>query len=130
MACKTIKKQANKICISKLNAKIEIQTSSFQNADAPGEESSLVFNTISTTWSMVKTANNLNYNNGVNADSSITHLFYIRFNPSMDFFQELFILYKNRRFNVNSIENIDEENKYFVLYAVERGKDDKLASQR
>jgi head-tail adaptor len=126
----SIKSQKKKICISDLNKKIEIQTSSFQNSDAPNTDSGLVFNTIATPYAMIKTINNINYNNGVNADSSITHLFYIRFNSSLNFFQELFVRYDNRIFNIESIENIGEENKYFMLSAVERGREDKEASKR
>jgi head-tail adaptor len=128
--CKSIKSQKKRICISDLNKKIEIQTSYFQNSDAPNTDSGLIFNTILNPWSLVKTRGNINYNNGVNSENSITHLFYIRYNSSLDFTQELFVRYDNRIFKVNTIENIGEENKYFVLYAIERGEEGKKASER
>ena len=55
MTCKTITKQANKICIGNLNKKIKIQTSSFIDSNTPNQPSGIEFADILEPWAMIKT---------------------------------------------------------------------------
>ncbi len=129
MTCKTITKQANKICIGNLNKKIKIQTSSFIDSNTPNQPSGIEFADILEPWAMIKTFKTNDQQDGVNVSQSITHQFIFRY-TSIDLNREIFIEYKSKKFRVDSVENIDEEDKYYRLTSIERGDQSKNANLR
>lgn len=129
MTCKKITKQANKICIGDLNKKIKVQTSSFIDNNTPGEESGIGFIDILDIWAMIKTFKTTDLQDGVNASQSITHQFIFRY-TSVNLDRKIFIEYNSKKYKVDSVENIDEEDKYYRLTSIERGDKFKNASLR
>ena len=129
MNCKKITKQANKICIKDLNKKIKIQISSFVDSNTPNREGGVSFSDILDTWAMVKTFKTPDLQDGVNVSNSITHQFIIRY-TNVNLAREIFIEYKSKKFRIDSVENIDEEDKYYRLTSSERGDQSKNANLR
>lgn len=129
MTCKRITKQANKICIGNLDKKIKVQISSFIDSNAPGQESGIGFTDILETWAMIKTFKTNDQQDGVNVSQSITHQFIFRY-TAINLDREIFVEYNSKKFRIDSVENIDEENKYYRLTSIERGDQSKNANLR
>ena len=129
MTCKKITKQANKVCIKDLNKKIKIQISTFIDSNTPNQQSQLGFTDILDSWAMIKTFKTPNFQGGTNVSNSNTHQFIIRY-TTIDLEREIFIEYNSKKFRIDSIENIDEEDKYYSLISIERGYQSKNANLR
>lgn len=83
-----------------------------------------------TAWADIKTKSTPTFVNGVNAGISTTHIFTIRYTQSyytqlQELTQKYWVSYNGKRYNVNVLENVNEENALIRFIASVRGKDDK-----
>jgi hypothetical protein len=68
---------------------------------------------------MVETPKGLQIFDGTNTIRDITHNFYIRFIPGVTF--EKWILYKNNYYDIISVEDLEIEDKFYLLMCNLRG---------
>lgn len=130
MKCATIQKKKNKICASDFDKKIKIQISQKVSNNAPNSLNTTSFTTILNPWALIKTKPINEFINGVNISSGVNINFYIRYTSSIDFRQQLFVEYNNNLYAIQSVENIDEENKIIVLTASQKGDKNINANKR
>jgi SPP1 family predicted phage head-tail adaptor len=88
------------------------------------------FADIKSVWAMIKTRSTAEFVQNTNIETSITTEFYIRYDSSIDFKQRLWVEYNNGRYEIVNYDNIDEENKFIKLTAIERGVKTINANQR
>jgi SPP1 family predicted phage head-tail adaptor len=130
MVCRSIKPNVNKVCIGDLSKKIAIQYSSSVPSNSPNSNSTTSFKDIKKVWAMIKTRRTGEFIKNTNIRDTITTEFYIRYDSSIDFQQKLWVEYNDKRYVVINYENIDEQDRFIVLSAVERGKKSINANQR
>ena len=131
MVCQSIKPNINKVCIANLNKKIKIQ---FTYSAANNSNATTAFKDIKEVWAMIKTRSTIGasnqFVNNVNTSRAISHDFYIRWDSAIDFEKEMWIEYDNKRFKIDTVENIDEADKFVRLSTLERGVKTIEANQR
>lgn len=103
----------------KFNKVIQIQTSTF--ATGFGTNGETQYTTVLTTFASIQTKATRLFDNGVNISTTPTTLFYIRYNASLDLDLSYWILYNNKIFKIDNIENIDEDNEVIKFVAIEKG---------
>jgi SPP1 family predicted phage head-tail adaptor len=134
MVCQSIKPNINKICIANLNKKIKIQFTYSAANNNPNSNATTAFKDIKTVWAMIKTRSTVGvanqFVNNVNTSRAISHDFFIRWDSAIDFEKEMWIEYNNKRFKIDTVENIDEEDKFVRLSSLERGIKTIEANQR
>jgi SPP1 family predicted phage head-tail adaptor len=126
MKCQSIRKNNKKICIADFDKKIKIQSYSLKLSNVADAEINFV--DIAEVWAFIKTRNNANFIASVNTDETITIEFYTRY-INVDFDKQIFIEYEGKRFKINSIENIDKDDKIIIFRATERGNKDLNANR-
>lgn len=134
MVCNSIKPNVNKVCSGDLNKRIKIQYTSSKGNNNLNSNSTTAFTDILTVWAMIKTKSTVGgsstFIQNTNTTRSISHDFFIRWNSGIDFQKSLWVEYNSRRFKVDSVENIDEEDKFVRLSSLERGDKSIQANQR
>ncbi len=131
MSCKTrIKFKKSKICTGDLNKKILIQFPFSSGTNSLDSNSERGFKNIGTFfWAAIKTFNTRNMVDGVNLGEGITTDFYIRYTDTIDLNKEIWIEYNCRRFKIDSITNLNEDNRILRFRTIERGEITKEASK-
>jgi SPP1 family predicted phage head-tail adaptor len=121
MNCTSFKRNTNKVCIGDLNRRIEIQTSYISPDNSPNSVATATFTTIATVWAMIKTNPTNSFIDGVNTIGGFNTDFYIRYSSSIDFEQQLWVLYDGNRFKITGINNIDKQDNIVNLRSTEAG---------
>ena len=130
MKCRSIQKNINKVCVGDFNKRIKIQTSSIKANNSPSAVSEVAFQTLANVWALIKTAPNREFIDGVNIENGLNTDFYVRYSPSINYEEQLWIEYDNNRFKIKNIENIDAENKIIRIRCIEKGDKSILANAR
>lgn len=121
MKCRSIKKNINKVCIGDFNHRIKIQTTSIIANNAPNTLSTVGFTTVAEVWAMIKTNTAREFIDGVNIENGLNTDFFIKYNSSISFSQQLWVEYGGNLFKITNIDNIDKDNKIIRLRAIEKG---------
>ena len=121
MKCQSIRKNIKKICTADFDKKIVIQKYGSVGNSSPNADITFNYITLTTVFAMVKTSATGNFVNNVNVGTSITIDFYIRFNSLIDINQQLFVLFDNKRYKIELVDDIDKDNKIIRLRAKELG---------
>lgn len=122
--CQKITFNKRIICAGDLKHKITLQS---RNQTAPhGVDYSHEFTDIASVWSAIKTRNGEEMFNEVNVSEPITHVFYIRFRG--DVTEQVYVLYKNERYNIKNVININESNEFLQLNCNIKGSENKAGS--
>lgn len=124
MACKTFKKSVNKVCVGNLSKTITLQKRNISAPTTYTNNTSSSFTTIATAKAMVITKDASIFVDDVNVAPATTTLFIIRYSSNIANqlkVGNLWILYNDNRFKVQTINNIDLSNKYIKLLAIENG---------
>lgn len=121
MKCLSIKKNIKKICTADFDKKIIIQKYGIVGSSSPYSDASQNYQTLATIFAMIKTNATGDFVNNVNVGNSITIDFYIRHNSLIDISQQLFVLFENKRYKIELVEDIDKDNKTIRLRARELG---------
>jgi SPP1 family predicted phage head-tail adaptor len=72
-----------------------------------------------TVWAMVETKNGVEVFDGVGITGIATHFFYIRYIPDVTF--EKWITFKNKKFNILDVQNLEERDEFYLLRCTLRG---------
>lgn len=86
------------------------------------------FTTIATVNAEIRTIGGIHPFDGSNAMSALSHSFVIRHRSDLS--MPLWILFDQRRFEVERMENLDERRRFIRLTARERGSQDLKANSR
>jgi len=130
MICTSIKKNINKVCIGDRDKRIKIQTSSIAPNNSPDGLATTAFVTISTVWAMVKTTANRDFIDGVNVENGLNTDFFVMYDSTISYEQQLWVEYNSNRFKVTNIDNIDKDNKIVRLRSTEKGIKTTLVNSR
>ena len=121
MKCQSIRKNIKKICTADFDKKIVIQKYGSVGNSSPNADITFNYITLAIVFAMVKTNATGDFVNNVNVGTSITIDFYIRFNSLIDINQQLFVLFDNKRYKIELVDDIDKDNKIIRLRAKELG---------
>lgn len=121
MKCQSIRKNIKKICTADFDKKIVIQKYGSLGNSSPDADITFNYITLATVFAMIKTNATGNFVNNVNVGTSITIDFYTRFNSLIDINQQLFVLFDNKRYKIELVDDIDKDNKIIRLRAKELG---------
>tara|TARA_R110000782_G_scaffold97853_1_gene182887 strand:+ start:351 stop:746 length:396 start_codon:yes stop_codon:yes gene_type:complete len=131
MSCrKIISSKTSYVCTGSFDRKIKIQTSSIAGNNSRGVQSVVSFKDLATVWAMIKTNISGDFIDGVQVGNGVNTDFYIRYNSKIDFEQQLWVEYKNNRFKIVSIDNIDKDDLVIRLRSVEKGDKTILVNAR
>ena len=121
MKCQSIRKNIKKICTADFDKKIVIQKYGSVGNSSPDADITFNYITLAIVFAMIKTNATGDFVNNVNVGTSITIDFYIRFNSLIDINQQLFVLFDNKRYKIELVDDIDKDNKIIRLRAKELG---------
>ena len=121
MKCQSIRKNIKKICTADFDKKIVIQKYGSVGNSSPNADITFNYITLATVFAMIKTNATGDFVNNVNVGTSITIDFYTRFNSLIDINQQLFVLFDNKRYKIELVDDIDKDNKIIRLRAKELG---------
>ena len=79
---------------------------------------------------MVKTTSGAEFFDGVNIVNNNNTDFYIRYNSAIDYTKQLFVDYDSNLYLINSIENIDKQDRIIKLRSTEKGSNTIQANYR
>ena len=130
MACRALKAKKTRICVSSLDKKIKIQSSSSKANNSPDTNASVIFTDEVSVWSMIDTNANNDFIDGVNVSNGINTDFYIRFTNSIDLNKQIWVEHSGIRYKISGVEDISKENRFIRLRAVEKGSKFIAANQR
>jgi SPP1 family predicted phage head-tail adaptor len=130
MICQTISKKKTNICTFDFDKKIAIKTSQKTADNSPNGETAITFTTIIEVWAMIKTKSGIEFFDGVNIVKNNNTDFYIRYNSAIDYTKQLFVDYNGNLYLINSIENIDKQDKIIKLRSTEKGSNTIQANYR
>lgn len=123
--CERIRIPHRKICVGDLRRRISIQNRVL-GAPKTGVDIRHTFQELRKPWAAVRTVNGKNIFAGVNLDRVPTHIFYIRYYEGLT--AEDWIVYKNERYDILEVENINERDEYYAVYCNNRGDQAKRAT--
>lgn len=116
--CKKIGRPDKSLCIGDLKKLIEIKYRSIlppaQDVDF-GEE----FADSIITRASIETVSGVTVFDNTNVETVVTHKFYIRFHPTLTF--EDWIRYNDTYYDIIRVENVNQENRFLVIFANLRG---------
>jgi hypothetical protein len=116
MACGKIKKKADTICVGELKKSIKIINRKIE----PDEVSHTMDMTDSiSAYARIDSTSGNPMFNGVNTEDQPTHFFYIRYGYTIE--KNYTIENNNNYFIVQTIENLNEENRFLKVSAIKNG---------
>lgn len=89
---------------------------------------------ILTTFASIKTKSTPQFFNGINQGTATTHIFTIRYTSTIytllqELTEQYWVLYNNKRYYIDILENVNEDNILIRLIAKVTGKDDNQLSK-
>ncbi|KZZ86229.1 phage head closure protein [Bacillus sp. SJS] len=99
-----------------LNSKISIKGLTRTSDNAGGYEDK--FEVIKYVWAFIKPISGREYYQAQQSQSVITHTFVVRYDAEIDRTQV--IEYQGRKFDIQYIINVDEQNRYLEIQALEQ----------
>lgn len=129
MVCKTFKHKTNKSCIND-RKKIVIRKRLITSNATGNLNTTTTFQTLLTAGAFIRTTQGADTYDGVNIIPSTTTEFIVGYTPTLASYvnDQLSILYNNKNFNVDTIENIDMENKNYIFRCTEHGDVSQIAN--
>ena len=108
----------NKEHIGELEHRLEILTDNSSTDSMGGRIPN--WSTAVTIWGRITPLSGKQRSQLANIDSSISHEITIRYRPDLTFSSDMLIRYNGREFAIKSLYNIDEQNNYIKIMAVEQ----------
>lgn len=119
--CERISFKKKTVCLGGMNHKIKLQTRSIKPV-TDGVDFVEEFTQDISVWAMIKTMPKESIFDGSNIERSVSHFFYIRFIKNVTF--EKWIEFKNNKYDIVAVENLNEEDNFLLLKASLRGNKD------
>ena len=126
MACKKTKNEKKRYCLGDFRHSIRILNG---KTFATTGDYDVENNTILSTRAIVKTTSGSVFHNGVVIQTDTTHKFTIRFTQTQ-ISKNYMILFKEEYYNIESIENENEDSLYLIIRASKRGDSKKESAWR
>lgn len=117
--CKKIYRQIKRVCSGSLNKKIKLKIRAITAPSGDSVDFGETFTDFITTWAMVQTKNGIVVFDDTNTAQKLSHEFYIRYIPNITF--EKWLEYDGKNYNILNVENLNEENRFYLLQCNERG---------
>lgn len=129
--CQSIRKRKRNVCVGDMKDVITLQN---RNITPPlfnivdFDEDFQPIDPLNTErFSLIETTTGKTFFDGVNTDTPITHIIYIRFDTTVT--SETWIEFESRRFDILKVEDFEERHTYMKLTCVDRGLISKDASK-
>lgn len=122
----TLKRKHRQLCIGDLNKRIKIQNRNIRVPDFEKADFDERFSGPLEVWAKFETVSGQTVFI-VNQDFSFTHLISIRFNSTVS--SESWIEFENSRFNILTVQDLEERHEWMILKCVEKGSIDKNATK-
>ena len=119
MSCDFIKSKPASICIGDLSSKIILQLRAITSPTGESVDFTETFTTAETVWARVDTVRGETVFDGTNTERDVTHRFYIRFISGIT--AETWIEWNDIKFDILDVENLQENDEFYLLRAAKRG---------
>lgn len=131
--CENVSPKKRRICIGDLNTPIKIQVRTLTPENINNVDYNENFTEVKEVWSAIETKRGFSSFNDIGTTATgkiinFTHQFYIRYSPSFVITSENWLEYKNEKYVINSVENLEEKNNFLKIYALKKGTKTKPAN--
>lgn len=116
--CVRIRIPHRKICVGDLKHRISLQSRTLGTPKF-GVDIEHEFSEFKKPWSGIRTLKGTNIFSGANLDEAPSHIFYIRYFDGLT--AESWVFYKDERYRILDVENIDERDEWYAIYCNQRG---------
>jgi head-tail adaptor len=112
----------------KLNSRISIYRRGLKSQSITGSSTSIGFELIATVYGHFKTFNSFTKGtkefDQVGQSSSVTHQIYTRYTTLVDINTEMWLKYNDDYYKIESVNNIDENDRFLLLNVIKQGDSD------
>ena len=119
--CKRISITKKKICIVDLKHKVKVQTRAIVPPE--GVDYSQLLTDVKLAWAALQTKKGVEIFDGTNIIGIATHYFYVRIIADVTFVN--FVEYKDKKYRILDVQNLDEDDEFLLLRCTERGESSK-----
>lgn len=125
--CVRVKRKHRKICIGDVNDLICLQDRAI-TAPLSGVDATEEFEDIDAEiWALVETSKGETVFDETNTEIDVTHRIYISFLECIT--AETWIKFKNKRYDILNVENLEERDEWLLLRCTNRGTGDNKANE-
>jgi len=114
-----IRKKKRQVCIGAMDNEIQLQDRNIIPPVFGSPDFDDNFSTTATVWAAINTVDGRTFFDGVNTETPITHVFFIRFDSTVT--SETWILFDLRRFDILKVEDFEERGEFMKLICIDRG---------
>lgn len=125
--CQKIRIPKRQVCIGDLNKRIVLNIRSIVAPSFDSVDFNEAFAPTKTVWAGVKTQMGKTFFDGVETETPITHIWYIRFDVSVT--AETWITFNSHRFDILRVEDLEERQEFMKLTCADKGRTDREASK-
>ena len=128
--CVKLQRTKTQVCTGNLDKLIEIYQRDIEpplNSFIADPDYTETFTLLYTVWSMIQTPKGKVIFDDVGTEKRITNVFYTRYLP--DITSQNWIVYNGRRYDIERVKNLEENNLYLEIATIIRGDDTKAASE-
>jgi len=118
--CIPIINKKKEVCIGAMNKRIIIQIRTITPPELGGVDCGELITDRRKVWAFIRTVKGETLFNNTSIQRVMTHEFYIRYFSDVTF-EKNWIEYKNEYYDIIDVENINLENKYYLISANRRG---------
>ncbi|MCK5017303.1 MAG: phage head closure protein [Candidatus Peribacteraceae bacterium] len=119
--CKKKVRESKRVCIGSLNRKITIQMRDIKPPKGGSVDFTENFTVEREVWAMVESVNNTTFFDETNTEQIVSHNFYIRYIDGVEITAENWIKWRDRYYDIIGVQNLNEENRFYLLRANVRG---------
>lgn len=125
--CIKIRKKKRQVCVGDMRDEIVIELRSLTPPSGGSVDFTETFSTKETVWAAINTVNGETIFDGTGTERDVTHRIHTRYISGVT--AEDWVTHKNERFDVLSVEDLDERQEYMLLRCTNRGLSSNNASQ-
>lgn len=120
--CRKIANIKRELCVGSLRHRVTIVDRSLRAPTFSNKNYTIEHSNGRAFWASFKTSSGLDSFDGINIEGAVTHVAYIRYNPSANINAQDLLQFKGRNFDILSVENLEERNEWLRLNCVELGE--------
>ena len=117
--CKKLRRRKEQACIASMNRRIDIFFREIEGIKTDTVDFDEKFINQRTVWASLDTKRGTEFFDDNNILQRTTHRFILRFIPGVTF--EDFIVFRNIRYRIESVENLQENDTFYQLDCTVRG---------
>ena len=128
--CIKLTRTKTEVCIGNMNKRISIFTRAITTPiDPTGFDVDYTenFTLLDQVWAMIQTPDGQTIFDGIGTEKIVSDIFYIRYIDGLT--AENWITYNDNRYDIQMVENIEQNNLFQKLSCIVRGADDLAASE-